>query len=310
MSAKHSSGKVSVTFVAHRDMDLEQALFNMALHQAGLKAETTHWLSQSSGQLAIEVIIGEMDRADPKLADLDMICQEIAKSGIDYAISPAHNRKKKLLICDMDSTIIAEECLDELADFAGLKAEISAITERAMAGELNFEEALTTRVSMLEGLGLEAIEHCYRERIHLNPGAKTLVATMKAKGAQCLLVSGGFTAFTARVAAAAGFHEHHANTLLDDGKVLTGKVALPILGRAAKQIRLETAAREYDLAPEDALAMGDGANDLAMIKAAGLGLAYRAKPIVAAEADATINATDLTSALFFQGYRADEFVTG
>ena len=249
-----------------------------------------------------------MDAA--RVKDLAEACQQVSAAGVDYAILPAQNRKKPLLISDMDSTIIAEECLDELADFSGLKAEISAITERAMAGELNFEEALTTRVGKLQGLGLDAIEKCYKERIHLNDGAKTLVATMKAGGARCLLVSGGFTAFTSRVAAAAGFEEHYGNTLLDDGTALTGTVGLPILGREAKQERLEKTAAALGLDVSDALAMGDGANDLAMIKTAGLGLAYRAKPIVAADAHAAINHTDLTTALFFQGYTADEFVTG
>ena len=228
----------------------------------------------------------------------------------DWAVVPAQDRRKRLLICDMDSTIIAEECLDELADFAGLKAEISAITERAMAGELSFEEALTTRVSMLEGLPVSAIMECYTQRIHLNAGARTLVATMTAHGAVCQLVSGGFTDFTARVAAAAGFSSHHANTLENDGTALTGKVGLPILDREAKLEQLQRVAAAQGLGLYHALCMGDGANDLAMIEAAGLGIAYRAKPIVAERADAAINHTDLTTALFFQGYSLDEFVTG
>jgi len=233
----------------------------------------------------------------------------LASVGADGAILPAANRKKRLLICDMDSTIIQQECLDELADFAGLKEEISAITERAMRGELNFEEALTHRVSMLAGLSVYAIEDCYRDRIQLSAGAQTLVRTMAADGARCLLVSGGFTAFTSRVAEAAGFHAHHANTLLDDGAELTGKVGLPILGREAKQTTLLETAKELGLAAEDALAMGDGANDLAMIQTAGLGIAYRAKPVVAEASDAAINQTDLTTALFYQGYTQDEFVS-
>ena len=227
----------------------------------------------------------------------------------DWALLPAHNRKKDVLICDMDSTIIAEECLDELADFAGLKAEISAITERAMAGELNFEEALTTRVGMLAGLELSAISACYADRIHLNPGAQTLVATMQANGADCQLVSGGFTDFTSRVAAEAGFTSHHANTLENDGTKLTGKVGLPILGREAKLDRLKAATEASKVGLDAALCMGDGANDLAMIEAAGLGIAYRAKPIVAARAHAAIDHTDLTTALFFQGYERSEFRT-
>jgi phosphoserine phosphatase len=216
--------------------------------------------------------------------------------------------RKRLLISDMDSTIIGQECLDELADFAGLKAEVSAITERAMRGELDFEGALTTRVAMLKGLGLDALEHAYAERITLNPGAKTLVETMKADGAETVLVSGGFTYFTSRVAAAAGFHTHRGNTLIDDGKALTGEVGRPILGREAKLAALDEFAAAKGIGRDDVIAMGDGANDLAMIKASGLGIAYHAKPVVAAEAHAAIEHTDLRAALFFQGYEAKEFV--
>ncbi|WP_084397724.1 phosphoserine phosphatase SerB [Henriciella aquimarina] len=226
----------------------------------------------------------------------------------DICVSPSRGRRKKLMICDMDSTIIEQECLDELADFAGLKAEISAITERAMAGELNFEEALTERVGMLNGLALDTLETCYRERITLMPGAETLVATMKAGGARCVLVSGGFTYFTSRIAEAAGFDTHQGNTLLDDGKTLTGKVGMPILGREAKLAALETEMKGLSLSPADTLAMGDGANDLAMIEASGLGVAYRAKPVVAAAADCGISVTDLTTVLYFQGFSDSEIV--
>ncbi|MEM7768121.1 MAG: phosphoserine phosphatase SerB [Pseudomonadota bacterium] len=235
--------------------------------------------------------------------------REAAGTGADMALVPAANRRKRLLICDMDSTIIAQECLDELADFAGLKAQVSAITERAMRGELDFEAALTTRVAMLEGLSLDALDACYTARIRLNPGAATLVATMKAKGAHTWLVSGGFTFFTERVASTAGFETHRGNTLLDDGERLTGAVGQPILGREAKLDALKSATGEAGLIPADALALGDGANDLAMICAAGLGIAYRAKPIVAADADAAINVCSLTAALFYQGIPAEEFVT-
>ena len=227
----------------------------------------------------------------------------------DICVMPVADRKKRILICDMDSTIIGQECLDELADYAGLKAEISAITERAMRGELNFEEALTERVGMLRGLSLDALQQCFEERITLNAGARTLVKTMEANGAITLLVSGGFTFFTSRVADAAGFDENYGNTLIDDGAQLTGEVGLPILGREAKLTRLENAASKTGLTPADALAMGDGANDLAMIEAAGLGIAFEAKPIVAEKADAAINHTGLISALYFQGYREDEFVS-
>ena len=209
----------------------------------------------------------------------------------------------------MDSTIINVECLDELADFAGLKAEISAITERAMRGELDFEGALRERVGMLKGLPVTALQQAYDERVRLNPGARTLVRTMAANGARCVLVSGGFTFFTSRVAQACLFHANRANTLEEaDGK-LTGKVGEPILGREAKLTALKEEAAAANLPLSAALAIGDGANDLAMIEAAGLGVAYRAKPIVAAEADAKVDHADLTALLYFQGYGADQFVT-
>jgi phosphoserine phosphatase len=228
---------------------------------------------------------------------------------VDHCVQPAAGRRKQLLIADMDSTIINVECLDELADFAGLKAEISAITERAMRGELPFEGALRERVGMLKGLRITALQQAYDERVRLNPGARTAVRTMAAHGARCVLVSGGFTFFTSRVAEAAGFHANRANTLIEADSRLTGAVGEPILGREAKLAALqeETAALGAD--PSVALAVGDGANDLAMIQAAGLGVAYRAKPIVAAQAHAKVDHADLTALLYFQGYRADEFVT-
>ena len=227
----------------------------------------------------------------------------------DWAIMDSQNRRKRLLISDMDSTIISQECLDELADFAGLKAEVSAITEQAMRGELDFEAALRGRVSMLKGLPVTSLAMCYSARISLNPGARKLTSTMKANGARCVLVSGGFTFFTSRVAAAAGFEADRANTLLDNGVALTGGIAEPILGRAAKLSALEEEAAALGATPADAIALGDGANDLDMLKAAGIGVAYKAKPIVAAETTARIEHTDLTAALFFQGYREDEIVS-
>lgn len=234
----------------------------------------------------------------------DVIEQAMDGIDADWALLPAEGRKKTLLVADMDSTIIGCECIDELADFAGRKAEISAITERAMRGELDFEAALTERVAMLKGLPLSALQQCFDDRVRLNPGARTLVQTMRAHGARCALVSGGFTFFTSRVAQLAGFDVERANTLLDDGAALAGAVGQPILGREAK---LAALMEESGSTPAKALALGDGANDLAMIKAAGLGVAYRAKPIVAAEADAKIDFTTLETALFFQGYRRAEF---
>jgi phosphoserine phosphatase len=233
---------------------------------------------------------------------------EAPAQGADWAIAPAANRRKRLLISDMDSTIIGQECLDELADFAGLKAEVSAITERAMRGELDFAGALTQRVAMLKGLNLSALEACHAERVRLNAGARELVATMKAHGARAVLVSGGFRYFTSRVAAMAGFDADRANTLIDDGAVLTGAVGQPVLGREAKLTALLEETAALGLTADDALAMGDGANDLDMIRGAGLGIAYKAKPIVAAETRARIEHTDLRAALFFQGYAISDIV--
>lgn len=255
------------------------------------------------GPGAIDLLVDAQDRAMVRAA------AEKALDGlpVDVCVQPWSGRKKRLFVADMDSTIINVECLDELADFAGVKAAVSAITERAMRGELEFEGALHERVAMLKGLSLTALEECYEERVRLNPGARTAVETMARNGARCVLVSGGFTFFTRRVAQAAGFHEQRGNTLIDDGEALTGKVGEPILGREAKLATLKEEAGQLHLPLEETLAIGDGANDLAMIKAAGLGIAYRAKPIVAEQAAARIDHADLTAVLYFQGYRAEEF---
>ncbi len=231
----------------------------------------------------------------------------LGDGGVDIIVQPAAGREIKLLIADMDSTIIGQECIDELADFAGLKAEIAAITERAMRGELDFESALETRVAMLEGLSESVLEECFRTRISLNPGAKTLVATMNARGAATVLVSGGFTFFVERVAALAGFRHFRANELTIENGRLTGGVRRPILGREAKEAALRQYAKETGVSLSAALAVGDGANDLDMIAAAGFGVAYRAKPKVAAAADASVNHADLTALLFAQGISAAEF---
>jgi len=226
----------------------------------------------------------------------------------DVNVVAAAARRKRLLVADMDSTIIGCECLDELADMAGLKPRIAAITERAMRGEIAFEPALRERVAMLKGLGTDALERAWRERVRLNPGAKALVATMRAHGARTILISSGFTYFTSRVAREAGFDEDRGNVLLDDGSTLTGKVAEPVLGRDAKLKALEGAVAELGIGFEDALAIGDGANDLGMIARAGLGVAYRAKPVVAEAAGAVIAHSDLCAALYLQGYRDGEIV--
>jgi phosphoserine phosphatase len=227
---------------------------------------------------------------------------------LDINLVATAKRRKKLLIADMDSTIINVECLDELADMAGLKPQIAAITERAMRGELEFEGALRERVGMLKGLPLSALERTYAQRVRLNPGAKSLLATMRANGAHTMLVSGGFGFFTRRVAEAAGFHEERGNILLDDGAHLTGLVGEPILGREAKLAALEKGAADLKLDFAETLAVGDGANDLAMIGRAGLGVAYHAKPVVAEAAGAAVNHNDLTALLYLQGYSDAEIV--
>jgi phosphoserine phosphatase len=238
------------------------------------------------------------------------VARERAKGrGLDINLVRNERRRKKLLVADMDSTIINVECLDELADMAGLKPQIAAITERAMRGELEFEAALKERVGMLKGLGLDALERTYAERVKLNPGAKSLLATMRAHGAHTMLVSGGFGFFTSRVAKAAGFHVERGNVLLDDGAALTGEVGMPILGRQAKLQALEEGVASFGLGFEDSLAVGDGANDLAMIQRAGLGVAYHAKPVVAEAAGAAVNHNDLTALLYLQGYSDSEIVS-
>jgi len=226
----------------------------------------------------------------------------------DICVQPTAGRKKKLLICDMDSTLIGQECIDELADFAGVKDRVSAITERAMRGEIGFEGALTERVKLLKNLDLSILKKCFDERITLNDGARTLCQTMKANGAKTVIVSGGFTFFTNLVAQACGFEAHHANTLIEEGKTLAGTVGLPILGREAKLEALNNHSANLG-GPNTAIAIGDGANDLAMITAAGLGIAFYAKPLIAAKAHCAITHTDLTTALYFQGYKQCEFVT-
>ena len=234
----------------------------------------------------------------------------LERSAVDICVQLAEHRKKRLLIADMDSTIVACECLDELADFAGMRREVAQITERAMRGELDFPDALRERVAMIAGLPLADLQRCYDERVRLNPGARTLVATMAGDGARCVLVSGGFDFFTGKVAHAAGFHSHWGNKLIDDGEALTGRVVEPILGRDAKLNTLRAEAAGFGATMAETLAVGDGANDLDMILAAGLGVAYRAKPVLAGQADARLEHTDLTSLLYFQGFGADRFVRG
>ena len=244
---------------------------------------------------------------DAEPADLWDRWAALQDRGIDLALVPAAGRRKRLLLADMDSTMIAQECIDELAAEAGIGPQIAAITARAMNGALAFEPALRERVALLKGLPATVIDKVVAERITHTRGGSTLVATMTAHGATCVLVSGGFTAFTARVAADLGFHRHRANVLdIADGR-LTGTVAEPILGRAAKLQALQELTAELGLTAADVLAIGDGANDLAMLGSAGMGVALHAKPAVAAQCRLRINHGDLTAALYLQGFARAEF---
>lgn len=229
--------------------------------------------------------------------------------GFDLILQPAEGRKKRFLIADMDSTMIEQECIDELADEAGVGAHVAGITARAMNGELDFEAALKERVSLLKGLPVAVIEQVLNHRITLMSGGPELVATMKANGAYAALVSGGFTAFTSRIAGLLGFDENRANTLLTEGAHLSGEVAQPILGKAAKLTALEEISARLGIDPAEAIAVGDGANDLAMLHRAGTGVALHAKPSVAAQCEIRVNHGDLTALLYIQGYSKDEFTT-
>lgn len=262
---------------------------------------------------------GAPDLLGPNAADLtvasdlrDLVRErlEAALSGraVDVCVQPTEGRRKRLLIADMDSTIIGCECLDELADFAGVKAQVSAITERAMRGEIEFEPALRERVALLKGLDAKIVTQVISERITFTPGGRELVRTMRAHGAHTALVSGGFTLFTSEVAAAIGFHENRANVLIVEDDRFAGLVSEPILGKEAKLAALIELRERHGLQPHDTMAVGDGANDLAMLGEAGLGVAFRAKPAVAAAAHARIDFGDLSALLYAQGYAREEWV--
>jgi phosphoserine phosphatase len=256
------------------------------------------------------VILSPREAADiPCRAAPDPALVDAALEGlpIDAIATRARGRRKGLLVADMDSTIVTTETLDEMAAYAGLKAEIAAITRQSMNGEIDFAEALRRRVAMLKGLALDALEQTWRQT-RLMPGARELVATMRKHNATTALVSGGFTWFTGRVAELVGFDVHRANVLLDDGARLTGGLAEPILDRDAKLAALRELAAARGLRLSATLAVGDGANDLAMLREAGLGVAFRAKPIVAAEVPARVRHADLRALLFAQGYKIAEII--
>ena len=263
-----------------------------------------HWLDRD---VAVDIEFIPDGPVDQRQLS-DHLRTVLAAAPLDLAIQPLAHRRKKLLVADMDSTMIGQECIDELADLVGLKDHVSAITERAMRGEIAFEPALRERVALLKGLPVSVIDDVIVNRITLMAGASALIATMRAHGAHTVLVSGGFSLFTREVAEMIGFDENHANTLLVENDMLTGTVEEPILGREAKLDTLLEVARYLQLPLSDAMAVGDGANDLSMIGRAGLGVAYHAKPAVAAAAHARIDHGDLTALLYLQGYRRDEFV--
>jgi phosphoserine phosphatase len=261
-----------------------------------LVGSAPHWLAKGD---AAEFALPE---------NLDELRQKLAQFRIDVNVVPKANRRKRLLIADMDSTMIEQECIDELGVVAGLGSKIKAITIRAMRGEIDFADALKERVGLMAGLDAKVIDTIMRDRITLMPGGKTLVTTMKAHGAYTALVSGGFRQFTSKVAAHLGFDTNEANDLIFENGKLAGKVAEPILGKEAKLAALNHLSLVNGLTPTEAIAVGDGANDIPMLQAAGMGVALHAKPKVQEAVPLCINHSDLTALLYLQGYSHKEFV--
>lgn len=274
---------------------------HVAAATAVLPSATSDWLAEGR---AVDLVF---DGADA-ITHEDALRAALADTPVDLLVQPVDRRRKRLFIADMDSTMIGQECIDELADELGLKPRIAAITERAMRGEIAFEPAVRERVGLLAGLSAGVVDKIIAERITLTPGGRELVMTMRANGAYTALVSGGFTLFTGPISRTIGFDEHRSNTLIVADGQLTGAVGEPILGAEAKLASLRELTAARGLSETDTLAVGDGANDLPMILAAGLGVAFRAKPKVAAAARARIDHTDLTTLLYFQGYRESDIV--
>lgn len=290
------------TFVSNPQTPaLTPALIERGAQALGLQGET-HWRAKDvAADLTFESPLAPRALADALRGTLEPY-------PIDVIVQPVAGRRKKLFLADMDSTMIGQECIDELADFVGLKKQVSHITERAMRGELAFEPALRERVALLKNLDVHVIATILAERITYTPGGRELVNTMRAHGAYTALVSGGFTLFTGPVSQALGFHEHRSNTLIVEAGQLAGRVAEPILGKEAKLASLNELARINQLQPHETMAVGDGANDLAMLQAAGLGVAFHAKPAVAEAAAARIDHADLTALLYAQGFDKRDFV--
>jgi phosphoserine phosphatase len=268
--------------------------------RAKLNPLRTVWLSEDACDLLLE--------HPPAGEALDVIHRLADQQAIDFVLQKVATRDKRLFISDMDSTMIEQECIDELAESVGLRSHVAAITERAMRGELDFAAALTERVALLKGLPVAELQHVYDTRIRLMPGAKTLLSTLRHRGVKTLLVSGGFTFFTSRVAAALGFDGQQANELLLENGALTGEVAQPILDKNSKRQTLMATAAQQRIPLSATLAVGDGANDLPMLQTAGLGVAYHAKPVVAAGAHAALRHTDLTSLLYAMGIAQTEWI--
>ncbi len=277
---------------------LDPALVERARRLAG---GSLRWLEPGTAA----VIELERPADAPARAELTEL---LSTEPLDYALLPAAGQRKRLLVCDMDSTIIDIECIDELARHAGIGAEVAELTKRAMAGEIDFHQALETRVRMLEGLPVRVIDEICRERLQCNPGARTMVRTMQAHGAFCALLSSGFTEFTRYVRTVVGFDMDQANTLEIHDGVLTGRLVPPLLGPEAKHRTLHRLAAKQGIGTDAAVAVGDGANDIPMLEAAGLGVAYRAHPEVRRHARACIRHSDLRSVLFFQGFPREAFV--
>jgi phosphoserine phosphatase len=275
---------------------IDRACVEAVARALGVRADSAAWLAEG---IAVDL---PFDGANAS----DAIRITLEDRPIDAVTQPVAHRRKRLLVADMESTIIENEMLDELAEFLGLRVHIAAITARAMNGEIDFAGALRERVGLLKGLPVTRLAEA-ATRIRYMPGAAELVATMRANGAHCALVSGGFTFFTAMVRARLGFDEDRANHLRDDGAALAGTVGEPILGKEAKLEALQGLAAARGLRMEETLSVGDGANDLPMLQAAGLGVAFRAKPAVAAATRARIDHGDLTALLYLQGYKREQF---
>ena len=283
-----------------------QALLSDALLARLMQAAPSSRLERLDGEIAADLFV---ESTDTRAIENDLRAA-LEGAAVDIIVQPAATRRKKLFLADMDSTMIGQECIDELAAYVGLKDLVAGITERAMRGELEFEPALRERVALLKGIKTGVVDEIIAQRITLTPGGKELVRTMRANGAHTALVSGGFTVFTGPISQMIGFDEHRSNLLGVDGDALSGNVAEPILGKQAKLDSLVEMREKLGLSPIETMAVGDGANDLAMLGEAGLGVAFRAKPAVAAAAAARLDHADLTALLYAQGYKGGEIVRG